>query len=156
MSRIELIASVSDHVVGRIPWNIKVGHGFAITMEFGAPKLDNPDQGEWHFWVSACDWVLDDGTGSVITDTRLGLACETELLKVLGARTLSGFSIQDNRACLEFSNGWRLSTRPYEDDMDWPEDETEQLLVFTPGRNIAVLMANGRVQWEKMGKENAA
>lgn len=145
----ELVDMVRSNLSGLKPWGVRRGHGSALTMEFGPPEPKDPKHGQWHLWISYCDWCLTTDDGKTL-DTREGLDVEaaSELLEVIMGATLEGFQVLDNQAVLVFSNGWRLVTKPYEDGDDWPAEDTEQVLLFAPGNRVGSLLSNGDVVWE--------
>ncbi|MBE9116181.1 hypothetical protein IQ249_09765 [Lusitaniella coriacea LEGE 07157] len=50
-------------LLGKQAWNVSLGHGSFITLEFGRPCLPAESSakihGEWHLWVYCCAWRLE-------------------------------------------------------------------------------------------------
>lgn len=52
-----------EPLLGEAPWEVSVGHGSFVTLQFGAPLPPTPEgfvHGEWHLWVYGCAWRLQD------------------------------------------------------------------------------------------------
>lgn len=52
-----------NNLVGQEAWDVKLGHGSFITMEFGKPtkgKMDLVPHGEWHLWIYMCSWRIEE------------------------------------------------------------------------------------------------
>lgn len=51
-------------LLGKAPWNMKLGIGSFLTMEFGAPQPEafrgkTFVHGEWHLWIMHCGWRME-------------------------------------------------------------------------------------------------
>ena len=46
-----------EPIVGQTAWNVTIGQGSFITMEFGEPGANG--HGTWHFWVYCCAWRIE-------------------------------------------------------------------------------------------------
>ncbi len=51
-------------ILGKKAWQVSLGIGSFVTMEFGAPLPPRGDgeqiRGEWHLWIMYCAWRLDN------------------------------------------------------------------------------------------------
>jgi hypothetical protein len=60
----EIQAHISP-MLGLTAWNVALGVGSFLTLDFGNPVPKRPDQkriyGEWHLWIYMCSWRLEAG-----------------------------------------------------------------------------------------------
>lgn len=58
------IKAMISPMLGQKAWDVSLGHGSFITLEFGTPvsssEVDKKPCGEWHLWVYCCAWRLED------------------------------------------------------------------------------------------------
>ncbi|HEY6945198.1 MAG TPA: hypothetical protein VI431_08655 [Candidatus Acidoferrum sp.] len=59
-------------LVGMSPWNVALGVGSFLTMEFGEPEIHSYGRrkvvhGEWHLWLQDCEWRIEAAGGIFAT-----------------------------------------------------------------------------------------
>jgi hypothetical protein len=62
LADIQAIEEKIKPVLGQQGWDVTLGHGSFITIEFGKPLPSNDPRsprGEWHLWVYLCIWYLE-------------------------------------------------------------------------------------------------
>ena len=144
-------------------WNVKVGHGSFLTLEFGSPHLEISEpigrvkgspkkvrellarrqvfvHGQWHLWLMYCDWVVqkkDKRLGDSRTKTSARRAAD-----FLNGQKLIRFSIAPDsvETVFKFDLGATLKTFSY-------DTRGEQWLLFDPSRKVLVLRADGRYSY---------
>jgi hypothetical protein len=80
--------------LGQQAWNVTLGEGSFITLEFGASRpttrAGERQHGEWHLWVYCCAWRLD-GAEDVLAaseDMRTKLEAAVQHLNGLTLRAV--------------------------------------------------------------------
>ena len=65
---ISTIYEIVKPLLGHAAWNVKIGVGSFITMEFGDPTPGAHQRifGEWYLWIYCCGWYLENPTGDFI------------------------------------------------------------------------------------------
>lgn len=73
----EELNSIFLNIKGKIAWDVRIGYGSFITMNFGDPYLDVLDvfiddprrhrlatiYGDWHLWIYCANWsICKNGT----------------------------------------------------------------------------------------------
>ena len=68
-------AEILSPLFGQKPWNVKLGHGTFLTLEFGLPEDRRSPaaviHGQWHLWIENCAWRID-------CDGKIFVGCEDE------------------------------------------------------------------------------
>lgn len=150
------IASAFAPILGRPAWQVKQGHGSFLTLEFGEPRLEieEPKErrgrryrivticGDWHLWIYCCDWeIIQDGVRfahSESDDQTIERATNQ-----LDGQCLEKLWIEPRTVAthFEFDLGGILSTFPYEDDDDEPD---EQWMLFEPSGDVLCIRSDNR------------
>jgi hypothetical protein len=114
---IATIRSTIAPLLGQKPWNVSLGVGSFVTLEFGQsipdPKPGSPAHGEWHFWVYCCAWYLMHNNemiaGSEDDHEKIG-----KIVKQLEGHTLTAIDITETSpsTVLRFSEGLDLYLSP--------------------------------------------
>lgn len=87
---IDKIKSKFNSLLGQKAWNVSLGVGSFLTLEFGKPlpKKHGTVYGEWHLWIYCCVWRLEEA-GKVL------VASEDDRSKIQSAIVcLEGLSLQ--------------------------------------------------------------
>ncbi len=87
---IDKIKSKFNSLLGQKAWNVSLGVGSFLTLEFGKPLPEKHGTvyGEWHLWVYCCAWRLEEA-GKVL------VASEDERSKIQSAiMRLEGLTLQ--------------------------------------------------------------
>jgi hypothetical protein len=160
-----VLNSVFKRVLGKPCWNVQVGHGSFLTLEFGRPQLEIREptvamkgsskkvrenlarrsvflHGEWHLWLMHCDWVVHSKRKRVGgSSTKAGAHRSADFLN---GQKLIGFSISPGtvETVFKFDLGATLRTSPYDRHLD-------QWLLFNPGGKVLVLRADGEYSYHR-------
>lgn len=142
--RNEQLSAMFRPLIGQKPWQVRLGWGSFITMEFGKRSRDSwmahgeqhsAVHGQWHLWIYQCDWKLTKNRRLVVSSDdprdRIRLALGT-----LEGRTLESVHLfgDDFHTDFLFRGGLRLRTTGYEDGR---EDE-ERWLLYTPDHKVLI------------------
>jgi hypothetical protein len=65
---IEAIYRIVQPLLGYKAWNVKLGVGSFITMEFGEPVVNKRGKlyGEWYLWIYCCGWYLENPNSTFV------------------------------------------------------------------------------------------
>ena len=91
------IQAMIGPILGQKAWNVSLGHGSFITMEFGvsllSDEIDRQPRGEWHLWVYCCAWRLEEGNNVLASseDSRLELELAVKRMAGLALRSIKIF-----------------------------------------------------------------
>lgn len=152
-------------VLGKPCWNVKVGHGSFLTLEFGRPHLEIREpivaakrstkrvrdrlarrqvvvHGQWHLWLMYCDWVVLK-KGKRLGDSRTKKSAR-RAADFLNGQRLIEFSISPGtvETVFKFDLGATLRTSPY-------DARGEQWLLFDPLRKVLILRADGHYSYTR-------
>jgi len=64
-SGLQPVRAIIEYLLGKTAWQVSLGIGSFITMEFGAPianrQVPQQPHGEWHLWITYSAWCLQEG-----------------------------------------------------------------------------------------------
>jgi len=136
------LSAIFRPLIGQKPWQVRLGYGSFVTMEFGKRTRDSwmtrgkrvsAVHGEWHLWLYQCDWKLMKHRKPVVSsdDQRDCIGPAVEMLK---GRTLESVHIYDNNFDTDFifSGGLTLRSTGYSDEA--PDDE--RWLLYMPHHKV--------------------
>lgn len=90
---IEAVKSKVEPILGQKPWNVSLGNGSFLTMNFGREvsfksKVDT--KGEWYLWVYCCAWRLEknDRVLAASEDSRSKLEAAIKTLEDLSVQSI--------------------------------------------------------------------
>jgi len=139
---IDQIREIIRPLLGSSAWNVKIGIGTFITMEFGNQISISPrdKRGEWYLWIYYAGWFLENPKGISIgsEDKRDILKKEVKVLE--GCRLVdiliynSAFETK-----FVFDDGIILHTFPLHIVDDWESWE-----LFTPDKKVLILYPSGK------------
>jgi hypothetical protein len=152
--------------MGLPSWNVEVGVGSFITMEFGEPHLhvttvqrrhtylaDAPAEteqrgawvrGQWHLWIYCCRWslTLHDAPISHHETTPPTMS---RALRLLNGQMLTDVQVSDDATTtFTFDLGCVLTTRPAP-LVVYDGDVVEQWFLYQPSGEVLALWGDGRV-----------
>lgn len=147
---IEQITEIFKPLLGEVGWNVKLGIGSFLTMEFGNPISISPShqRGEWHLWIYCAGWYLENPNGVFIgsEDSRDIIRKE---IQVLEGQKIS--NIQISTVAFEtkfvFDDGIVLHTFPLSFF-----DDCESWQLFTPEKKVLIINPNGEWTYELANK----
>ncbi len=147
---INQITKIFKPLLGQTAWNVKLGIGSFLTMEFGKSISIsvNDKRGEWYLWIYCSGWYIENPNNIFIgsEDSRNILRKEVQALE--------GHKIEDiliSTVAFEtkfvFDDGIVLHTFPlsFRDDCDsWK--------LFTPEKKVLVINPNGKWSYRLANK----
>src|ERR1700683_4892598 len=131
-------ATIVSQLQGKRPWNIQLGEGSFITMEFGAPEA-NPSgrrvHGEWHLWLYMCNWRIETAdkvlAGSNDDHEKVQSVLKTEVFD----ETKTFQVLEPSKDLfIDFTSGLKLHTFSSSSDHD-----EEQWKLFTPEGKVLLI-----------------
>ncbi|HSQ26857.1 MAG TPA: hypothetical protein VLM80_07010 [Anaerolineales bacterium] len=136
-AEIDTIYKIIEPLLGHKAWNVRLGVGSFITMEFGDPVTSSRGTifGDWHLWIYCCGWFLENPN-----DTYVGSEDPREILRqriiVLEGRSLENVIISPIafETNFIFDNSLTLHTFPlnFHDPCDYWK-------LYTPQRRVLIL-----------------
>lgn len=137
-------SKIFEPLLGKAPWNVKLGIGSFLTMDFGTPQPETFRgksfvHGEWHLWIMHCGWRIEN-EGAILAasnDDHEQLAAAIEKLR-LGSLVRAEVSRLSDLA-LVFAGGLRLHT------FTLHSSDYEQWELFKPDGMVWVAEAAGKL-----------
>ncbi|NJR40043.1 MAG: hypothetical protein HC781_16005 [Leptolyngbyaceae cyanobacterium CSU_1_4] len=126
-------------LIGQAAWNVELGHGSFVTLEFGEALPSNSGSvvhGTWHFWVYCCIWRLEthDDVLAGSEDSRSRLE---KVLPLLEGKILEDIEINfpSGDTLLHFAGRLVLRLMPVHSETyeNWFLYTPDGVLVFGPG-----------------------
>ena len=143
MTPAELARASLQCLVGKAPWDVRLGVGSMITMEFGQrdPRQSvSTIHGEWHLWLCMCSWRIE-------SENTVVIACEDDRERI--RRTIAAIPwsevahIELQLPALDlqirFANGEVLRTF----SVSSIESDANQWILFTPELKSITARGNG-------------
>jgi hypothetical protein len=143
-NRNDQLSAIFRPLIGQKPWQVRLGYGSFITMEFGKKIRDSwvlrgeqhsSTRGEWHLWVYQCDWKLIQRRKPILSsdDSRADIAHVVEMLE---GHALESVHVHgdDFNTDFEFRGGMSLRCTGYADE----DQDDERWLLFMPGHKVLV------------------
>jgi len=140
--RNDQLSAIFRPLIGQKPWQVGLGYGSFLTMEFGKRTRDSwvtrgerfsAVHGEWHLWLYQCDWKLMKHRKPVVSsdDKR---DCIGPALAILKGRALESVHIYDNNFDTDFifAGGFTLRSTGYSDEA--PDEE--RWLLYMPHHKV--------------------
>jgi hypothetical protein len=134
---VDAINEIIKPLIGHKSWNVKLGVGSFLTMEFGVP-IPAPHQkihGEWHLWIYCCGWYLENPKGRFIGSEDPRETLKQEITVIEGHRleevVISPIAFETN---FIFDHGLVLHTFPLNFI-----DQCEYWKLFTPDGKVLIL-----------------
>lgn len=136
------INAIIAPLLGRPAWDVRLGIGSFITVEFGERVTVSPrdSRGEWLLWITYAGWLLENSTGILVSSGDDRKLIRQEIV-ILEGRPLQVIRVSLNppETRFVFDEGLALSTFP---DGYVPDSELWNL--FTPQNKVLVLYPTGR------------
>jgi hypothetical protein len=133
---------IFDPLLGKAPWNVQLGIGSFLTLEFGPPETESfrgktKVHGQWHLWLQDCAWRIEK-------DNRINAASGDDHQQLSLAITKLQFGSLEKAEVndfldisLNFAGGLRLRTFTAD------SSENEQWELFKPDGMVLVAHAGG-------------
>lgn len=125
-------------LIGKKAWNVSLGEGSFITIEFGKPCLSAENatkiHGEWHLWIYCCAWRLEQENEVIAAseDPRSKLEEAIKKLEGLRIQSIDLFSPAFD-TLLTFEQQTFLRLFPIY------SEEYEHWMLFTPDENVLTI-----------------
>jgi len=148
---LDQITEIIKPLPGQAAWNVKLGIGSFLTMEFGKSiSISAEDKrGEWYLWIYCAGWYLENPNGVFIgsEDSRDIIRKE---IQVLEGRKLEDILI--SAVAFEtkfvFNDGIILHTFPLSFF-----DDCESWKLFTPEKKVLLINPNGEWSYVLAGED---
>ncbi len=146
---------ITSQLQTKSAWDIRLGEGSFLTMEFGSPE-SNPSgsraHGEWHLWLYMCNWRIetddkvlvgsDDDRETIQSVLKTAVFGETKTVQVVApSKDLS----------INFASGLKVHTFSSSSDRD-----EEQWKLFTPEGKVLVMYGDGTWQYVDTNEASGA
>lgn len=128
-------------LLGMSPWNVALGVGSFLTMEFGKPEIISYRSrkvihGQWHLWLQDCEWQID-AEGKIFAASGHEHNDVRKKIHLLEFGLLNEARVNDRLDLnLIFERGFRLSTSTV-------DSENPQWELFKPDGMVLVAGAKG-------------
>jgi len=137
-SDITSIQGIVAPIFGKVAWNVKLGHGKFITLNFGQTLPADEEGrvfGEWYLWVRYCEWRIESETEVIVASHDKILDSE---LKILEALSVERVHIQKPslETIIVFSGSIRLILFP---EYSSTENELDHWMLFAPGQKVLII-----------------
>lgn len=136
-SDIAIIDEIIKPLLGNTAWNVKLGIGSFITMEFGdrISLAHGRTRGEWYLWIYYCGWYLENPHGTFLGSEDPRKILKQEIIILEGDRLenviISPIAFETN---FVFQSGIVLHTFPLNFI-----DPSEYWMLFTPIERVLVI-----------------
>jgi len=152
-------------VIGLPAWNVRRGHGSAVTMEFGDPHLvvrepitaspGTSDEvrrslarrrvapcGQWHLWIWCCHWRIMSGADEIAHSETANEAIDGALKAIDGQKLLSvDADPGDATSVFRFEYSVELQTWPW---VETEGDLADQWMLFMRSGEVFTYRQDGR------------
>jgi hypothetical protein len=141
------IADTVSRLLGQEPWDVRLGEGSFLTMEFGRPEA-NPAgdivHGEWHLWLYMCMWRIET-RDAVLAGSEDDSAATKKLLGDLPFGSVQAIDIvrPSLDLSIQFGSGVKLLTFSYTTRGE------EQWKLFTPENIVLTVYGGGRFHCDR-------
>ncbi len=150
-------------LLGKPCWQVEQGYSSFLTLEFGEPHLsvrepiqasagasprvrrslarrDVTLRGDWHLWITYCEWVLWQGARYRAT-SRSSDARITDALLDLDGQQLTSVEVSPDlrHSCFRFDLGGRLETFAYKNE----DNLIEQWMLFESTGDVLTIRSDG-------------
>jgi hypothetical protein len=132
------IRTFIEPLLGQRPWDVSLGIGSFITMDFGRRlQLEGRrklSRGEWFLWVYCCDWRLEKGY-EILAASEDPRPVLREALRKITNLTLESVNVSPpaGDAVFVFEGGYTLRL------FSVTSSHYESWKLFTPGRKVLVV-----------------
>ncbi len=147
--KLERSKDILDGLLGFKVFDVKLGHGSFITMDFGMPievQVETSKgsrvfvRGEWHLWVYMCAWRIDRGGCPLVGSEDSREKISQKIIELMNKKIVS-YNIDNKSLDADFC---------FEDDVvlhlfPTNTEEDEHWMIYTPDFNV--LTAGPKSDW---------
>jgi hypothetical protein len=117
-------------LVGKTPWDVRLGVGSFLTLEFGKRVVrvgERREHGEWHLWLYMCNWRLQTSSAVLTGSSDEHDAIENSLKTVYWGSITEVIVIEPALdVSLSFDSGHQLRT------FSSTSFDEDQWILYTP------------------------
>lgn len=128
---------------GKKAWDVSLGVGSFITIEFGNPVAPESEEGrthgEWHLWVCSCAWRLEEGD-EVLAGSDDPRETLQEAIRCIEGLSLQSVELFPPAPDVVFRFGDNVVLRLFPCEF---VEESEHWMLFTPDENVLTLGEEG-------------
>jgi len=127
-------------LVGKAPWDVRLGVGSFLTLEFGKRIVrvgERRQHGEWHLWLYMCNWRLQTSS-AVLTGSSDNRDAIENSLKAVHWGSITEVTVTEPALdmSLSFDSGLQLMT------FSSTSFDEDQWILYTPD-NMALATSGG-------------
>ena len=152
-SDIETINDIINPLLGHKAWNVKLGIGSFITIEFGnpIPTARQKTRGEWYLWIYCCGWYLENQNG-ILAGSEDQRDRIRQKITILEDHTIEDIVVSSPvfETNFVFDGGLVLHTFPLTSI-----DPYKYWMLFTPQGRVLVLGPAGQWSYELSSKSRS-
>ena len=146
-----ILKDIPSKIQGLKAYNIKLGYGSFLTIDFGEPieiniktkkGIEKFTRGEWHLWIYMCAWRIDKGNRALVGSSDSRKKIESVLKKIDGKELIS-FDIKRSLDAVLVYNGkyeLRIFSINTEDQDQW--------MIYTPDKNVLTVGPGNKCSYE--------
>lgn len=153
MARVQDVEKLFRRLLGQPAWQVKVGHGSFVTLEFGKPWLDRREpvgklrnrriavHGTWHLWLYCCAWKIS-AAGTTVAESTDSRERMSSAASELDGQILVNvaYNPADRSTMFQFDLGATLETSP-------DANADDQWILYHKGK-VWTLEGNGQIKVE--------
>ena len=150
-NNIQILKNILNKIQGLKSYNVKLGHGSFLTIDFGEPLeidiktnkgIEKFTRGEWHFWIYMCAWRIDKGNKPLIGSNDSRKKIES-FLKKINEKKLTLFEITGSLdVALVFDGKYELKVFTVN------TEDQDQWMIYTPDKNVLTVGPGNKCSYE--------
>jgi hypothetical protein len=148
---VRILRDITNKVNGLKAYNVKLGHGSFLTIDFGKPieisvktkkGIEKFTRGEWHLWVYMCAWRIDKDDRALVGSSDPREKIESVLKKIDGEELISFELKRSLDAVLVFSGKYELRM------FNINTEDQDQWMIYTPDKNVLTVGPGNKCSYE--------
>lgn len=148
---IRILKDILSKIEGLKAYNVKLGHGSYLTIDFGEPieiniktrkGIEKFTRGEWHLWVYMCAWRIDKGNRALAGSNDSRNKIESVLKKIDGKKMISFDLKRSLDAILVFNGQYELRM------FSVNTEDQDQWMIYTPDKNVLTVGPGNKCSYE--------
>jgi len=146
-----ILKDIPNKIQGLKAYNIKLGHGSFLTMDFGEPieinvktkkGIEKFTRGEWHFWIYMCAWRIEKGNRALVGSNDSRNKIESVLEKIDGKELILFDLKRLLDAVLVFDGKYELRM------FNVNTENQDQWMIYTPDKNVLTVGPGNKCSYE--------
>lgn len=148
---IRILKCIPNKIQGLKAYNVKLGHGSFLTIDFGDPMeinvktkkgMEKFTRGEWHFWIYMCAWRIDKGNRALAGSNDSRDKIENVLKKIEGKKLVLFDLKHSPDAVLVFDGKYELKV------FNINTEDQDQWMIYTPDKNVLTVGPGNKCSYE--------